>query len=170
MDPNEILRLLRSAKKLVNDSGSSPEAFIISYVAWEAFQNRIFLVGLCARGKSVVEAKRIVIDRQIWQLDRKKELFRDVFGSYPENSRFVGKYFREASKLKKLRDSYIHGAKRVQPDKYREGAELLISIIESDDWSVALGDLLSRQGTPSRVTNPLARLTRNRTIDLNSLK
>ena len=155
MNPSEILRLIKSARDLSSKSGRSPEAFLIAYVAWEALKIRILLVGLTSRGLSVREGKLLIQESDIWKHGQYQKLFRDHFGSNPENTKSVGKLFNQAEKYTKLRNRFVHGSGSSSPDSFRRAVEEIAQVIHSD-WEKCLAPLIP-QGSQA---NPMGRLGR----------
>ena len=161
MEPSEIKRLLESAKRALTTSRSEPDAFVLAFIAWEAFQIRVLVVGLAAQGYSVSESKRHLKERQVWKGENRKAVFEEIFGSKPANIKHVGRYFNKLGKFKSLRDAYIHGSARVAPDRIESAARDIIEVIESLDWETGLRKELSRQGFETKFTNPLGRVRRS---------
>jgi hypothetical protein len=44
VDPNEIRRLLGTAEMLSREKSSTPEAFLVAFVAWEGLKFRMLVV------------------------------------------------------------------------------------------------------------------------------
>jgi hypothetical protein len=164
LDPSEIKRLLESARRALNTSRSEPDAFVLAYIAWEAFQIRVLLVGLAAEGYSVSEAKKHLKERQVWQGDNRKTVFEEIFGSKPANTKHVGFYYSKLGKHKTLRDAYVHGSARVAPKRFEAAARELIDVIGDAGWETGLAQVLSKKGFESNFTNPLGVIRRSRPI------
>ena len=164
MEPSEIKRLLESAKRALTTSRSEPDAFVLAYIAWEAFQIRVLLVGLAAQGYSVSDSKKHLKQRQVWQGDNKKAVFEEIFGSKPANTKHVGRYFNKLAKFKALRDAYIHGSTRAAPASFESAAREIIEVIESLDWETGLRRALSIQGFETKFTNPLGTVRRSNLV------
>ena len=136
---------------------TAPEAFLLAYIAWEAFQIRILIVGLAAKGLKVSEAQKELKEKQVWRQENKDNLFAELFGSRPCNLKYVGKLFNKANKLKILRDGYVHGTNRTGPEQFKNAALELIQIM-SHDWSEDLEKLLEAQGFSSSRTDPMGQI------------
>jgi hypothetical protein len=160
MEPSEITRLIENSKVAITRSNTSPDGFLLAYVAWEAFQVRVLIVGLAARGMSVSEAKLYLQREQIWKQHKKDSVFKEVFGAYPCNLKYVGKRFTEANNSSELRNRYIHGTSRTSPKNFADLASKLIEIMEQD-WSKDLASLLATKGVTTKYTNPMRRVMRS---------
>ena len=160
MEPSEITRLIENAKVAIARSKTSPDGFLLAYVAWEAFQVRVLIVGLAATGMSVSEAKLHLKREQIWKQQKKDSVFRDVFGANPCNLKFVGKRFIEANNSSELRNRYIHGTSRTSPKNFANLASKLIEIMEQD-WSKDLASLLATRGVATKYSNPMRRVMKS---------
>jgi hypothetical protein len=159
MHPSEINRLIRNSKLALKKNANTPDAFLLAYIAWEAFQIRILIVGLAANGLSVTEAQKELRTKQVWRQENKELLFRDLYGSRPSNLKYVGKLFNRANKLKNLRDGYVHGTNRTGPEQFRNAALELIRIMDHN-WAEDLRRLLEAQGLNSSRTDPLGQIRR----------
>lgn len=153
MNPAEIMRLRNVAESLSRRSGHSPEAFLLAYVAWEALKIRILIVGMTATGMTVSSARQLISENQIWKGNNYSSLFEKYFGVLPNSSPGVGHLFAKADSCQKIRNGFVHGSKRVDPDSFRKATETIIQLID-EDWSQLLADLL---GSSIR-RNPLGRL------------
>jgi hypothetical protein len=159
MHPSEIRRLIRNSKAALRKSVDAPDAFLLAYIAWEAFQIRVLIVGLAASGLRVAEAQKVLKNKKVWRQENKEILFEGLYGSRPSNLKYVGKLFNSANKLKILRDGYVHGTNRTSPDQFRNAALELIRIMDHH-WAEDLKKLLETQGYPSSRTDPLGQIRR----------
>ena len=159
MKPSEIIRLTNSSKRALMDSSSAPDAFLLAYVAWEGLQLRILVAGLFASGKSVSEAYRVIKDRKVWDKVNRNRLFVEVFGANPQNIKYLGKHFKKAESVKNLRDRYVHGFSRTSPQKFKDGTQILLALIEHN-WGDDIHRLLKSKVSNNGKLNPLLRLRR----------
>jgi hypothetical protein len=157
MNPAEILRLQAFAAKLSPKSTHAPEAFMITFVAWEALKIRILLVGMTASGLTVRESRELITLSTIWQRDGYGKLFMKYFGKHPHNAPVIGQLFRSADSFQKLRNGFIHGGKSSSPDVFRK-ATLQISNVIDADWESLLTSLLG----PEIQTDPFGTLRRQK--------
>jgi hypothetical protein len=160
LSPSEIMRLIAFAKRLSGQSTHAPEAFLISFVAWEALKIRILLVGMTASGMSVRESKEVITRTQIRQQDGYNQLFKEHFGFYPHNAPGFGGLFRAADSFQKLRNGFIHGVRSSSPEAFRGATSKIAHVLEAD-WTNLLATVLIRDVH----TDPLGTLRRsNKTI------
>jgi hypothetical protein len=160
LSPSEIIRLIAFAKRLSAQSTHAPEAFLVSFVAWEALKIRILLVGMTASGMSVRESREVITRTQIQQQDGYNQLFKEHFGFYPHNTPDFGGLFRTADSFQKLRNGFTHGVKSSSPEAFREATIKIAQVFEAD-WTNLLGSILKRDNH----TDPLGTLRRcNRPI------
>lgn len=157
MDPNEIRRLLSTAETLSREKSSTPEAFLVAFVAWEGLKFRILLVGYAARGVKVSEARHLIRDADIWNIRNYNTLFELLFGSRPQNAPQVGRLFNALDGAMRLRNRFVHGAGRAAPVQFRTAYENICRATNAD-WESALSKLLAKQGLRPKVTNPLNRI------------
>ena len=157
MDPNEIRRLLGTAEKLSREKSSTPEAFLVAFVAWEGLKFRILLVGYAARGVKVADARRLIRDADIWNIRHYNTLFELLFGDRPHNAPQVGRLFNALDGAMRLRNRFVHGAGRAAPIQFRTAYEDICRATDAD-WATALSKLLAKQGLRPEVTNPLNRI------------
>ena len=157
MDPNEIRRLLGTAEMLSREKSSTPEAFLLAFVAWEGLKFRILLVGYAARGVKVAEARQLLRDADIWNIRNYNTLFEHLFGVRPHNAPHVGRLFNTLDGAMKLRNRFVHGAGRAAPVQFKTAYEDVCSATDAD-WENALSKLLTKQGLRPKVTNPLNRI------------
>jgi hypothetical protein len=162
LEPSEIKRLLESAERALNTSRSEPDAFVLAYIAWEAFQIRVLLVGLAAQGFSVSDSKKQLKERDVWNGEKRKTVFEEIFGSKPANTKHVGRYYSKLGRHKTLRDAYVHGSARVAPKRFEAAARELIDVIGDAGWETGLAQVLSNRGLESSFTNPLGVIRRSR--------
>lgn len=161
MEPSEIKRLLESANNALNTSRSEPDAFVLAYIAWEAFQIRVLLVGLAAQGYTVSDSKKHLKEREVWNGEKRKTVFEEIFGSKPANTKHVGRHYTKLGKHKTLRDAYVHGSARVAPKRFEAAARELIDVICDASWETGLAQVLSKKGLESNFTNPLGVIRRS---------
>lgn len=159
MDPNEIRRLVVQARLLNEVSVTTPEAFLLAFVAWEGFKIRILISALCADGLSVSEAKRVIKDRQIWRESGFENFFEELFGKRPQNAKHIGSRFNSLGRATKMRNSYVHGTSRFSPKSFANETERLIALIEMD-WATPLQSLRKGSGSVGQIKDPLGRLVR----------
>lgn len=157
MNPAEIKRLLSVAEELSKERSGLPEAFLLQYIAWEAFKVRILIAGMAQSGLTVKEAKAVLRDEQVWNQTNYRKIFKKYFGSYPSNSKGVGKYFNAGEKVETLRHAFVHGSSRVAPDSYRKASSRLTEIFEAD-WGKLLADLLKNE----KRIDPMRRINRSK--------
>ena len=154
MKPSEIRRLLESSKVALTLEDSAPDAFLLAFVAWEAFQIRVLVVGLAAKGLSVAESYKIIKDRKVWKGTNRDALFQECFESLPRNTKHIGRHYTKALRFKTIRDRYVHGFGRTSPELFIRATEELIGVVEQD-WESDLRKLLKQLGRSSTFTNPL---------------
>jgi len=155
MKPSEIRRLALSARLALAQRNTTPDAFLLAYVAWEALQIRILVVGICASGLSVAEAYQLIKESKVWRSDNRDSLFNEYFGSKPQNAKFVGRLFNKANKSKSIRDRYVHGFKRTSPAIFEKATHELLSILEGD-WGTPLKKLLRSIGKDTPFCDPMS--------------
>ena len=161
MNPAEILRLQAFAANLSTKSTHAPEAFMISYVAWEALKIRILLVGMTASGLTVKESRELITLSTIWQRDGYGKLFMKYFGIHPHSAPVIGHLYRSADSFQKLRNGFIHGSKSSSPDVFRKASIQISNVIEAD-WESLLASLLG----PELQTDPFGTLRRQKRATL----
>jgi hypothetical protein len=137
---------------------------VLAYIAWEAFQIRVLIVGHAAQGYSVSESKKKLKEREVWNGEKRKTVFEEIFGSKPANTKHVGRYYTKLGKHKTLRDAYVHGSARVAPKRFEAAARELIDVIGDAGWETGLAQVLSKKGFESNFTNPLGVIRRSRPI------
>jgi len=157
LNPAEIRRLLAVAEEMNNIKSGKPEAFLLQYIAWEALKVRILIAAMAHSGLTVKEAKKLLQVEQVWNQAQYKKVFKMYFGSYPSNSKGLGKYFNAAEKIDDLRHSFVHGSARVGPDSYRAASAKLSEIFEAD-WGRLIADLLKSD----KPIDPMSRITKSK--------
>jgi hypothetical protein len=162
MDPNEIKRLVAHAKKLQSSNVTTPEAFVLSFIAWEAFSRRILRVGLAAHGLRKEEANIWLCGAHLSSKSGLNEAFESVYGTSLGSAKGIGHLFADLAKINALRNKYIHGRSRVKPEAFSKAATALISIIEAD-WSIAISTSLGAKQIPINQANPMGRITASNT-------
>jgi len=169
MNPNEAFRLAQTASELAKNNRNTPEAFLLSYVAWEILRARILIVGLFVHGESVSTASKILISARIWRQSKYDEIFEELFTHLPEQSPGMGKVFREVRRYKRMRDQYVHGSGRYSPETMRMAALRLTEIVKTD-WDTDMKKLLKKTGEVAGRANPLTRLTVRRIGSVRDIK
>lgn len=144
----------------MSDSRTSAEAFLLAFVAWEAFKIRVLLVGRTAMGETVAEARKHLDQGQLWRDRAYDEEFASIFGSMPANTRQIGKNYSRMRKLKNLRNRYVHGHSRTSPARFDEATRTILTILKSD-WEQPIRQALRKSYGLVHYTNPLGRLKAN---------
>jgi hypothetical protein len=84
MNPSAIKELLTSAKKLHHDKRKgSPEAFILSWIAWEVMKLRILAVAQKKMGVKIKDTYLSHKDLNLWNEEKFDRQWRKVFGKNP---------------------------------------------------------------------------------------
>ncbi len=110
------------------------------------------------------ESKKKLKEREVWNGEKRKTVFEEIFGSKPANTKHVGRYYTKLGKHKTLRDAYVHGSARVAPKRFEAAARELIDVIGDAGWETGLAQVLSKKGFESNFTNPLGVIRRSRPI------
>ena len=157
MQPNEILRLVEQAKLLAKAPETMPDAFVLSFVAWEGLKVRILVAALKADGHSVAESRAFIRNENLWKSANFDNAFAKLYGSLPSNSMGVGKVFRSLDRATKIRNAYVHGFSRTSPERFQMEFRAIIEAIESD-WETLLNQLRRRNRISNLVQHPLSNL------------
>jgi hypothetical protein len=157
VDPNEIQRLIAHGKRLAENPSTSPEAFLILYVAWEAFVRRLLRIALAAQGFDRTQSDIELRDAKLSSKDGLKLEFRKLYGREMAQTPGVGHMFRDLSKINVLRHKFAHGRSRTKPETYLWASGVLISLIDAE-WELILGRLLADRNIVTSSTNPMGRI------------
>ena len=150
-----------SARLALGDKNSAPDAFLLAYVAWEALQIRILVVGICASGESVAEAYMKIKTAKVWRSENRDALFVEYLGSKPQNAKFIGRFFNQANKSKSIRDNYVHGFGRTSPEIFERATSELLSVLE-EDWGTPINKLLKSLGIECSSCDPMSTVRANK--------
>jgi hypothetical protein len=136
MNPSAIKELATSAKELhQNKRKGSPEAFILSWIAWEGTKLRILAVAQKKMGIKIKDTYLSHKDLNLWNEEKFDRQWRKVFGKNPSNmSGAAGKVFREMKKYKKYRDKLVHGKEFGNPNNVDFATAALLKNLENKDW------------------------------------
>lgn len=136
MDPSAINELTRSAKELHHTKRKgSPEAFILSWIAWEGMKLRILAVAQKKIGIKIKDTYLSHKDLNLWSEEKFDRQWRKAFGKNPSNmSGAAGKVFREMKKYKKYRDKFAHGKEFGNPKNVDSATVALLKNLEDKDW------------------------------------
>ncbi len=157
MDPNEIVRLRNHAIVLLECPTTSPEGFVLLYIAWEGLVRRILRVGLAAKGMNKTSANTFLRDARLSSRDGIANAFVDVYEIKPQSLRGVGHLLRDLPKVNELRHRYVHGRGNTSPEKFDAMARVLLQLLDAD-WQVALSTQLNRIGFSNKNSDPLKRI------------
>jgi hypothetical protein len=157
LDPNEIRRLIAHAKVLLVNNQTTPEAFILLYIAWEGLVRRILRVHLAARGMNKEEANLALANARLSSSFGTREAFIEILGSNLNQIKGVGHLFRNLKMLNDLRHRYVHGRSRTSPKIFRTASETLIQILEAD-WATVNLNVLKGSGLKYKSIDPYKRI------------
>lgn len=136
MNPSAIKEILSSAKAL-NQKGrkGSPDAFILSWIAWEGTKFRMLAVGQKLKGIKIKQTYSDHNELELWREKKFRLQWKKVFGKYPDSMPGLpGKIFRQLNNYKKYRDRIIHGKSLGSPSNIQTATDKIIEILENKDW------------------------------------
>ena len=157
MNPSEIRRLIAHAKILLVNSATTPEAFLILYVAWEALVRRILRIAFAAKGLGKRAADAELKKMHLSSKHGIHDAFLATYGSRLANLTRLGHLFRDIDAINKLRHRYVHGRGRASPQDFRKHCSTLLHILEAN-WEPAIALALKKQGLVARQANPYKRI------------
>lgn len=162
MQPNLIKSTAGSANTLLDIRGyGSPEAFLLSYVAWEGLKVRLLVVGLHMHGWAVADIYEQLPAGKIFQEKNYNSVFRWVFGSPPASTKGIGEDWKSIDQFKDIRHRYVHGASGASPDKLEAATHLITERVLEPEWLTTM-KVNMLEGKPS-LGNPYRKLVTSRT-------
>ena len=139
MEPAAIKKTIKAAKTLERNSNyGTPEALLLAYVAWEGLRNRVLICGLSQQGWTVTMFKEAIAGHGFWLKGSYDEGFSSVFGKNPQNLSGVSKIWDEAEKARILRNKFVHGLSKGDPEALWKSYSFLIETISDLSWTKKL--------------------------------
>lgn len=172
MSQPALIKRWSETSLILLDLGRTNEAFLVTWVSWEAYLQRVVLVGLTRQGLSMAEAQEVL---GIWRegrgrsLDRVLEkLFTKPPSSLPGRA---GKVWRSlqgkptkgaaaragASSCKDRRNGLVHGSRTVLPRLAEAGVWLIRDAVVDDEvfGRVEVHQAFGRQAGTSAPLGPV---------------
>ena len=144
MSPSSIQRTIQVARSLLDETGyGNPEAFIISWIAWEKVKFRTLQMGLVKHGFTLKTTDVAIRDSKLHQRDTFKSAFEQVFGRRPGNLPKLPKsQWALAESHRELRHKVVHGFGQDHPRVLRQATSDLLGVLDDLSWT---------QGIPVKV-------------------
>jgi len=136
MNPSSINELFKSAKSLHEKKRKgSPDAFILSWIAWEGTKLRMLAIGQKVKGIKIKDTYSNHKDLRLWEDKKFNNQWQKVFGNLPSSMPGKAtKIFRQLQGFKKYRDTIIHGKSLGNPTNIHEATKKLLEVLENKDW------------------------------------
>jgi len=161
MQPHLIKSTSDSAMTLLGTRGrGTPEALLLSWVAWEGLRVRLLVVGLSLQGWRVQDVYAALSAGRFHHVAHYDNIFRTTFGAKPHNAKGVGAQWQSIEQFRAIRNAYVHGTRGSSPLRLEAGVHLLRDAVMDPSW---LSNLPVRTGTETvRLGDPCRRLTSRR--------
>lgn len=140
MRPSDIRRTASAAKRLAEaPSNGTPEAFLLAWVAWEAFRFRVLAVGLAKQGWAMTAIKEFFLNSNLYYDRTYNRAFAKVFGRQPQQLRKeIASVWKACESCRALRHKFVHGMGSTNPDALARATDTLLSAVGDAQWISAL--------------------------------
>lgn len=153
----------------------TPEALLLSWVAWEGLRIRLLVVALCMQGWKVKDVYAALSEERFHSAAHYDNLFRSIFGSKPHNAKGIGQRWQQLETFRATRNAFVHGTRGSAPLRLEAGVHLLHDSVLDPGWLAAvpvrtpdgfaaLGDVYRRlpgRSAQARSKNELRQIVRD---------
>ena len=112
----------------------TPEALLLSWVAWEGLRIRLLVVALCMSGWQVKDIYAALSAERFHSSPHYDNLFRVVFGARPQNSSGISGRWQQIESFRRDRNAFVHGTRGGPPLRLEAGVHLLQDSVINPEW------------------------------------
>lgn len=139
MQPHLIRSTADSAMTLLGERGrGTPEALLLSWVAWEGLRIRLLVVALRMQGWQVKDVYDALSSERFHSTVHYDNLFRSIFGSKPQSAKGVGQRWSQLEAFRATRNAFVHGTRGGSPLRLEAGVHLLRDSVLDPGWLAIL--------------------------------
>ena len=165
LSPAEIHKTLSTSIQL-NRRGNSPQAFILAWTAWEAYNSRFILAALQMQGLNQTSAKDVLRALHSHQFKNMNRIRNRLLLDKPTATESVApvwqqlEFNRHKRTYRERRHGLVHGVASADPRILRRGVELIheslrgVELLETLRARIRFGDAAGTSAVVGRVLIP----------------
>lgn len=135
MQPHLIRSTSDSAITLLGERGrGTPEALLLSWVAWEGLRIRLLVVAWCMQGWQVKDVYSALSEERFHSSAHYDNVFRATFGSKPQSAKGVGQRWTQLETFRATRNAFVHGTRGGSPLRLEAGIHLMRESVLDPQW------------------------------------